>query len=195
MVYYVPISTNNIPTKTDPMKPTAVQSAFSFSPTDLPDNAAGRPSDDQLRSLHSRHRREGWLGYTLLLGAVLLIGAEFYLQIRAVGSQSGDYWSGFYNGGGYVIGGLLVLLGSALFLEWRNRPRRRDLEDTRIDASCGKVDADRPDALQLANGTSVSLNSAQRRALTPYDNQSVRVFYLPHSRKIASVDVENGCSE
>ena len=175
------------------MKPTAIQSAFAFSPTDLPDNAAGRPSDEQLRRLRSRRRREGWLGYALLAGAVLLIAVEFYFQIQAVGSDSGDYWSGFYGGGAYAIGGLVVLLGSALFLEIRNRPRRRDLEDARIDASCGKVSADHPKTLEFSNGDSITLNTAQYDALTPYQDKNVRVFYLPHTREITAVDVEQGC--
>lgn len=177
-----------------------IQAAFKFTDSDLIANRQGWATEQQVRRLG-----QGYGCGFAITGAMALAMTVFAC---ATGLAAVVGWSVFDRSAG--AGGVAALAQSAagmllplalgigllVFLMLSIVQMRRDRREQRVARCSGPFHIESrvlaTDSLSKTlhvNGRRFKIDPLQSRALRPYQGQPITVYYFPHSREIASVEV------
>ena len=176
-----------------------IQSAFQFNLEDLEANRLGKATPQQIKRLnYTKGCTFLFLMPAVVGGCFLVGGLGVFALLGLMLFPSGDTANSLFPSGIsgatmiiFVLLPLLFIIIPVIFL----RQLQQDQREKRL-ASCtgdfsitsGFRHDSAYDCLHIAAHT-FKITSAQTRALRPYRGQRLIVYYFPHSRQIASVEV------
>jgi hypothetical protein len=180
-----------------------IQAAFKFSDSDLMANRQGQATEEQVRRLGQ--------GYGCGFALAGVVALAMIVSACAIGFAAAISWFVFDQSAG--SGGVAALAQSAagmllplalgvgllVFLTLSIIRIRRDRREQRVARCSGLFHIEsrfmETDSLWKTlhvNQLRFKIDPFQSRALRPYQGQPITVYYFPHSRTIASVEVVGG---
>lgn len=177
-----------------------IQTAFKFTDSDLIANRQGWATEQQIRRLGE--------GYGCGFAIIGTMAVELIVFACAGGFIMVASWFVFDRSAG--AGGVAALAQSAagmllplalgmgllVFLMLSIVQMRRDRREQRVARCSGPfhiesrfAETDSLSKTLHVNGRRFKIDPFQSRALRPYQGQPITVYYFPHSREIASVEV------